>query len=112
MTKQILLTQSSPVICGRSVWRKLMAQIEITKKYLVNTNRGNYRIYISKHGDGNWYAGVLWYEKAGNWSSGQDVNLKMNLESFVNTTEQLVFDESENWVKTNLDSDAKISQEN
>lgn len=88
-----------------------MARIMETKKYLVDTNKGQFKIYVSRHSDGNFYAGVLWYEKTGSWSEGEEVQLKFDLESFVNTSEDLAFQEAENWVKNNLDPNAEISPE-
>ena len=89
-----------------------MAHILETKRYSIRTNKGPpFKLFVSRHSDALWHAGVLWYRRTGSWSQSQDVHLALNLENFVNETEQLVFEEAAGWVKKNLDPESTISQD-
>jgi hypothetical protein len=79
-----------------------------SKKFDVNTSKERFGLYLSQHDNGVWFAGVVWYRKAGSWAEGKDVSLDFDLKTFSNTSKETVFEEAVAWVRGNLDQNANI----
>lgn len=85
-----------------------MSIILTTKRYLVNTSKGQFKLFLSRHSDGTYFAGVLWYRKTGSWAKEQEVNLDFDLQNFADTSEDVVLKEATAWVKKHLDPNAEV----
>lgn len=88
-----------------------MARILATKEFFVNCpNRSaRFKLYLAKHSDGLWHAGVLYYKESGDFNSNNKL-LDFQLQSFMDYSEQIVFQEALDWIKQNLDRDADVVQ--
>ena len=79
-----------------------MSHINWTKTYDLHHVNGAFRIFISSHKDGKFYGAVLHYTKTGAWKDGEAVHLQMQLEQFIDNTEEGVYDQCIDWVNNNL----------
>lgn len=84
-----------------------MSVIETTR-YSVKTKDGNFKMFVLNHSDNLYHSGVLWYKRSGGFPA--DADIELDLKSFVNTSEQDVYNEAKAWIVDHLDSDAVISK--
>ena len=88
-----------------------MAHILTSKRYVVNTEQSQVKIFVARHSNDICYAGVLHYTKTGSWSKGEQVILHYELEYFIGKSENEVFKEAEDWIKKNLESNPTIIEQ-
>jgi len=85
-----------------------MSKIISSKEILIRCNKGFFKMFVSEHDNGNFYVGVLYYEKKGSWSNNEDVILSFHLETFVDSSENKAVEKAKSWVKKNLANDAEF----
>lgn len=76
--------------------------INWTKVHSLNHQNGFFKLYVSSHTDGYYYGAVLYYVKTGNWSEGNQIYLDMQLERFIDQSEEGVYQQCISWVDNNL----------
>ena len=76
--------------------------INWTKVYSLDHQNGFFKLYVSSHTDGNYFGAVLYYERTGSWSEGNDIHLDMQMERFIDRSEEGVYQQCISWVNENL----------
>jgi len=85
-----------------------MYSIEWTKEYEVCHNDRFSKIFISKHGDGLFFGGVLYYHKSGSFTENT-CTLRMKLKNFVAESEEQVLAQCRSWIDANLGADYDLT---
>lgn len=86
--------------------------INWTKVYSLDRQRGSFKVYISSHTDGYFYAAVLYYTRKGEWSEViNEIHLEMKMENFIDNTEKGVYDQCISWVAENIPGKYTVRQE-
>lgn len=86
-----------------------MKKIKWNKKYNVDHENGDFKIFISEHTNNLIYGSVLYYESSGRWSDGEDVSVKFDLETFRGHDENRVYEACVNWIEQNLGGNYDIN---
>jgi hypothetical protein len=87
-----------------------MSQILWRKQYILNHNKGHFRIYISEHTNGLIYGSVVYYTRQGDWSKGEEIDPELKVESFYGKSEEEAFNICVKWIDDNLGKEYKITQ--
>jgi len=88
-----------------------MSRIVDKKEVIIKsfTRKAQYKIYLAKHSDGLFHAGVVYYDVSGSFENNTR-QLSFHLESFVDLTEDKVLTEAKSWVLSNIDSAAVFEE--
>lgn len=88
-----------------------MSRILDKKEFVIKSFSRNaqYKLYLAKHSDGIFHAGVVYYDVSGSWEENTK-QMTFHLESFVDFTEDQVLKEAKNWVLTNIDLQAVFEE--
>ncbi len=80
---------------------------EWTKTYKVTHDKGNFQIYVSKHGSNDFIAAISYYTTQGIWTAN-DLEITSKAEHFVGNGEKAVYDTAIAWMEENLPGNYKI----
>ena len=74
---------------------------EWTKSYKVTSDRGNFHIYVSKHGSNNFVSAISYYTTSGDWSAN-NLEITSKAEHFIGNGEDAVYQAALSWMEENL----------
>ncbi|GEM_PF-1184944 len=83
--------------------------INWTKVYSLDHQNGLFKVYVSSHTNGYYFGAVLHYVRSGNWSEGNEIQIDMKLEQFMNHFEEGVYKQCTDWISKNLPGKWTIS---
>ncbi len=73
-----------------------------TKAYRLSHELGYFKIYVSQHSSGFFYAAVLHYIKRGSFAETKNMELKCELEQFIDNSEERAYQQCLEWTNKNL----------
>ena len=90
-----------------------MASIKWVKTYELTTNKGNFRIFVSAHEGGAFYASCLYYEGNRALKAPREAGfLKFDLKTKYGKTEQEAFQQIVEWARERYGDDIEVNELN
>lgn len=82
--------------------------IIFTEVYAIHHEKGAFKLYLSQHTDGYFYAGLLYYTKTGDWSTTHQIHLDIHSQHFRATSKEDAKNAALNWLKENIKGNFSI----
>lgn len=87
-----------------------MRKILWRKDYEIRCDKGAFKMFVSSHQSGDFFASLMYYDKTGSLAEDQNVEIDIKFKTFIGDSEEAVYSEGKKWVLDNIDSNAFFVQ--
>jgi len=80
----------------------MIEYINWSRTYRINHDKGNFKLYLSHHKDGFYYATIIYYLTTGNWSESTIIDLDFKDQRFYGNDEGTVYNAVISFIEDSL----------